>query len=183
MARSRRWAGAQAFHLAGLVIAGALFSSVALAQNDACRLIPDKRDPADLILRCGDRLTVKPAPGASYRPVPGATQYPDAVQLDSGAILIEYHRDKASKEGRGGFQILAPHAIAAVRGTRWAMEVQGGRTSCVVLSGIVAVSSRATVETVTLTAGDGVDVTAAPGPLKVNRWGIERVSALLSRFK
>ena len=91
----------------------------AVAQTSACTLVPDKRNPNDKILRCGTELTVTPAPGTVYRPGPaGADGLPTSVQLDSGALLIEFNPKR-----RHEFQILTPQAIASVRGTKWAMDV------------------------------------------------------------
>jgi FecR protein len=151
----------------------------ALAQVNVCVLSPDKRSPNDKILRCGAALTVRPAPDTLYRPLDaGSNRPPDAVQLDSGALLIEFH--PAGK--RRDFQILTPHAIAAVRGTRWAVEVKPGQSSVFVLSGAVQVARASTRAAVLLRPGQGVDVTDADGPLQVKRWAPERVRALLARF-
>jgi hypothetical protein len=142
-------------------------------------LIPDKRSPDDRILRCGTTLTVQPAPGTAYRPLDGGSNGPPAkVQLDSGALFIEFH--PAGK--RRNFQILTPQAIASVRGTTWAMEVKPGQSSTLVLSGVVRVTRANGPAAVVLRSGQGVDVTDADGPLQVKRWAPERVKALLGRF-
>lgn len=151
------------------------------AQNQAgpCELIPDKRSPDDRILRCGGTLAVQPAPGTVYRPLDaGPNGPPGAVRLDSGALIIEFH-----PAGNGpGFQIRTPQAIASVRGTEWAVEVQSGQTSVLVLTGAVRVSRSNGAAAVTLQRGQGVDVTDARGPLEVTTWPLGRVRALLARF-
>jgi hypothetical protein len=76
--------GLSLFLLAGVVPAA--------AQSGACTLVPDKRNPNDKILRCGTELTITPAPGTVYRPGPaGADGLPTSVQLDKGALLIEFN--------------------------------------------------------------------------------------------
>jgi len=145
----------------------------------ACAFAPDERDPSVKILRCGDNLTVRAAHGARYRPVYArGLPLPTAVRLDSGAILIEFHPSADQDQ----FQILAPLAIAAVRGTKWAMEVTSARNSTLVLSGMVAVTNRRLSQYVNLSDGEGVDITPNDSALVRKRWGEARVRALLSRF-
>lgn len=145
----------------------------------ACHLIPDAGVPSHKIMRCGAELTVTPAPGAQFRPVfsPGQP-IPSAVRLDSGALLIEFHPSERAK----AFEILTPLAIAAVRGTKWAVEVASKQTSAFVVSGTVAVTNRRLSQYVVLTAGEGVDVTPADTTMIQKRWGEARVRALLGRF-
>jgi ferric-dicitrate binding protein FerR (iron transport regulator) len=152
----------------------------AQAQSDTCTLRPNKHNQNERILRCGTDLTVQPAPGTAYRPVDaGERGPPAAVRLDSGALLIEFHPTKQRRD----FQILTPLAIAAVRGTRWAVEARPDRTSVLVLTGAVNVSrANAAATAVVLQSGQGVDVTPEGGPLRVERWRPERVKALLARF-
>jgi hypothetical protein len=130
---------------AAILVATALIGSAlpgskfALAAGGACALVPSERDPSEKILQCGQELTVRPAHGTSYRPIyKTGQQLPAAVRLDNGALLIEFHPDGQQIE----FQILTPLAVAAVRGTKWAMEVSAVRTSTLVLEGAVAVTSR-----------------------------------------
>jgi hypothetical protein len=130
-------------------------------------------------LRCGQTLTVQPAQGTRYRPI--FTQghpVPTGARLDDGALLIEFHPSGGDRD----FQILTPLAIAAVRGTRWAMEVSRARTSTLVLSGAVAVTSRRLNQYVVLTEGQGVDVSAQDTALTRKTWREARIRALLARF-
>jgi hypothetical protein len=107
----------------------------ALAQSGACVLSPDKRNPSEQILRCGSELKITPAPGTQYHPASTRQDgVPSSVQLDSGALLIEFHANR-----RRGFQILTPATIASVRGTKWATEVKPGQSSTLVLEGRVTV--------------------------------------------
>jgi hypothetical protein len=165
----------------------------ASAQSGTCVLSPDKRNPADKILRCGTELTITPAPGTVYYPAPpGADGLPASVQLDSGALLIEFNSKR-----RHEFQILTPQAIASVRGTKWAMEVKPGQTSALVLLGEVTVARKDAAETVVVGPGQGVDLPGTEGggtttrslntgvkppPIGVQRWTPERVKSLLARF-
>ena len=163
---------------AAVLLSACLANQFAMAQAGVCVLSPDKRSPKDQILRCGAALTVRPAPGTLYRPLDGAGGPPGAVQLDDGALLIEFHPTGERRD----FQILTPHAIASVRGTAWAIEVKPGRSSVVVLNGVVEVARARTGTAVLLGRGQGVDVTDAGGPLQVKRWAPGRVRALLARF-
>jgi hypothetical protein len=164
----------------------------AAAQSGACVLIPDKRNPSDKILRCGSDLVITPAPGTVYRAAPPAEDgLPASVQLESGALLIEFHSKR-----RQEFQILTPQAIASVRGTKWALEVKPGQTSTLVLLGQVAVARKdTTADSVLVGPGQGVDVanvdagktvrslgSAKPPPIGVKKWAPERVNELLARF-
>jgi FecR protein len=164
----------------------------AFAQSGACVLTPDKRNPNDQILRCGTELTITPAPGAVYHLAAAAEDGPpSSVQLDSGALLIEFHSKRRSE-----FQILTPQAIASVRGTKWAMEVKPGQTSTLVLLGQVTVARKDVTEEVVVGPGQGVDVSGEdagkvvrsmsagrkPPPIGVKKWAPDRVKALLARF-
>jgi hypothetical protein len=113
------------------------------------------------------------------------------IELDSGALLIEFHFKR-----RREFQILTPQAIASVRGTKWAMEVKPGQTSTLVLRGQVTVARKDAAEEVVVGPGQGVDVSnadagktvrsmsgsAKPAPIGVKKWAPDRVKALLARF-
>ena len=145
----------------------------------ACALVPNGRLPSGKILQCGQTLTVRPAPGASYQPLyKKGDPLPVAIRLNDGALLIEYH--PASSKDK--FQILTPLAIAAVRGTKWAMDVTKAQTSTLVVRGTVAVTNRRLNQFVVLNEGQGVDITPTDTTLLAKTWGDERVRALLSRF-
>jgi ferric-dicitrate binding protein FerR (iron transport regulator) len=145
----------------------------------ACALVPNERMPSEKILQCGDTLTVRPAHGTRYQPLfKKGTPLPVGIRLNDGALLIEYHPASPNEK----FQILTPLAIAAVRGTKWAMDVTRAQTSTLVLSGAVAVTNRRLNQFVVLTEGQGVDITATDTSMVQKRWGEARVRALLSRF-
>ena len=167
-----------------VVIAAALFIAAIAGPPHAqaagaCALVPNERMPTEKILQCGDALTVRATQDARYQPLyKRGDPLPVGIRLDSGALLIEYH--PASPQER--FQILTPLAIAAVRGTKWAMEVVPGRTSTLVLAGSVAVTNRRLNQYVVLTWGYGVDITPADTSMVQKLWKEARVRALLSRF-
>ncbi|WP_118134989.1 FecR family protein [Oceanicella sp. SM1341] len=101
----------------------------------------------------------------------------EEIGLRSGAAWIE----DAPAPGHT-FQIRTPHAIASVRGTVWAVDVDSGATAVFVAEGQVAVAhADAPSRPVLLGPGEGVDV--VPGaPLEVKTWGAARVAALMERF-
>src|ERR1700712_3189635 len=102
----------------------------------------------------------------------------DSVELSSKALLLEVPK----KSGGNRFQVTTPQAIAAVRGTKWAVDAAEGKTSVFVVNGRVAVGRRTGSHTVTLGRGEGVDVEATRGPLTVKRWPKARVAALMARL-
>lgn len=101
----------------------------------------------------------------------------DSVELSSKALLIEVPK----KPGRKRFDVLTPQAIAAVRGTKWAVDAEGAKTSVFVVDGSVSVARRTGRGSVVLGPGEGVDVEPA-GDLIVKRWPPARVSALMARL-
>jgi hypothetical protein len=84
------------------------------------------------------------------------------------------------KRGGNHFQVITPQAIAAVRGTKWAVDSAEGKTSVFVVNGRVSVARRAE-RGIVLGPGEGVDVEAT-GPLTVKRWAPARVAALMARL-
>ena len=171
--------------LLGATIAAAFLFVAVIAGQDparaagACALVPNERMPSEKMLQCGENLTVRAAPGARYQPLyKKGDPLPVAIRLNDGALLIEYH--PASQKEK--FQILTPLAIAAVRGTKWAMDVTKAQTSTLVINGTVAVTNRRLNLFVVLNEGQGVDITPADTSVVAKTWGDERVRALLSRF-
>ncbi|KQT03530.1 MULTISPECIES: FecR domain-containing protein [Bradyrhizobium] len=101
----------------------------------------------------------------------------DAVELSSKALLVDVPR----KPRGTPFKVLTPQAIAAVRGTRWAVDVADIKTAVFVADGRVGVTRRTGGRGVVLGPGEGVDVEAT-GPLTVKTWGQPRVDALMARL-
>jgi ferric-dicitrate binding protein FerR (iron transport regulator) len=131
------------------------------------------------ILRCQRGLTITVEPGARFtledRDRDGTI---DQARVRRKAVLLEAPKGKA----RTGFRVITPQAIAAVRGTVWAVDVQKHRTSVFVVRGRVAVRRLAAKTRVYLGPGEGVDVYGRVGSLTVERWPAARASALLARF-
>jgi ferric-dicitrate binding protein FerR (iron transport regulator) len=151
----------------------------AVSQSGECGLVADHRNPTERILRCGDDLVVRTAHGTRYYPIDQhGKEPPTALRLDAGALMIEFHPRDAQKN----FQILTPHAIAAVRGTKWVVDVHPTRTSTLVISGAVAVARLHAEPPVVLKPGEGADISSGTGPIAAKRWPRKRVRALLARF-
>ena len=101
----------------------------------------------------------------------------DSVELSNKALLLEVPK----KPGRTRFDVVTPQAIAAVRGTKWAVDAEGAKTSVFVVDGRVSVARPAGRGSVVLGAGDGVDVEPS-GDLIIKRWPPARVTALMARL-
>ncbi|MBV8106235.1 MAG: FecR domain-containing protein [Hyphomicrobiales bacterium] len=146
---------------------------------ERCTLSPYEHDASLKVLRCGESLVVRSSRDAKYEPLaPAGGETPTAIELDDGALLIEFHPSAQQRE----FQILTPLAIAAVRGTKWAVEVTAARTSTLVFDGAVSVANRRLRQSVVLTKGQGVDVTPSDTSVVRKQWGDARIQALLSRL-
>jgi ferric-dicitrate binding protein FerR (iron transport regulator) len=132
------------------------------------------------VLQCPQGLTITLEAGASLTLSDSdGNGGPESSQLDGKAILIESPDGGAA----AAFEVVTPQAIAAVRGTRWAVDAQDGKTSVFVIRGRVDVRRAAGGrEGVILGPGEGVDVGGAAGPLEVRRWPPARVDALLARL-
>ena len=130
-------------------------------------------------LRCEGGVTIVAENGARFtlqdRDGNGRV---NSAELSSKALLLEVPK----KQGGNRFQVITPQAIAAVRGTKWAVDAAEGKTSVFVVNGRVAVGRRTGSHSVTLGAGEGVDVEATRGPLTIKRWPAARVAALMARL-
>lgn len=133
-------------------------------------------DPPRIVFQCANGLVIE-AEAASAFDIDETTGQvrPDRVDLDGEAVLIEVN------PGSGPFQVRTPHAIAAVRGTIYVVDVSAERTSVFVVRGQVAVARPDGSDEVVLGPGEGVDV--APGaPFSPATWSQERAAGLMSRF-
>jgi ferric-dicitrate binding protein FerR (iron transport regulator) len=130
-------------------------------------------------LRCAGGVTIVAEDGAQFRLQDrdhnGAV---DSVDLHSKALLL----DAPAQRPGHRLVVTTPQAIAAVRGTRWAVDATPTSTSVLVLGGQVTVNRRAGKAGVVLGPGEGVDVEAGAGQLTVKRWPEARVAALLARL-
>lgn len=149
------------------------------AQTVDCTVAARAAPPGE-VLTCRDGLVIHTERGTLYRLIDrNRDRRPEGAELTERALLIEL---PPGGRGRSRFQIRTPHAIASVRGTIWAAEVTAARTSVFVQRGVVAVARQRSRRTVTLRAGDGVDVEGTAEPLVVRRWAPQRAAALLARF-
>lgn len=156
-----------------------LLSGAAVAQQANVKCTSANPMNAAQTLQCEGGVTIVAENGAQY--MIGDANHDgrvDAVELSSKALLLEVQR----KQGGRKFQVNTPQAIAAVRGTRWAVDVAEGKTSVFVVHGKVNVGRRSGADRqVVLGPGEGVDVEAS-SPLVVKRWAPARVSALMARL-
>ncbi len=162
------------------LFAFALCVGTASAQSNksGCALEPIGGTSRQL-LRCQGGLTIIAESGARYtltdRNRDGKA---DAARLQSKALLLDFAQGSSGT----GFQVSTPQAIAAVRGTKWAVDVASGKTSVFVVRGQVTVRRPVASAGVLLGPGQGVDVDQGTGALTVKRWPAARVSALMARF-
>ena len=134
---------------------------------------------AQEVLRCPDGLTIIVEKGARYSLADrNSDGHVDAARLRGKALLL----DLPKRESTRRFEVITPQAIAAVRGTKWVVDVQGGKTSVFVVRGQVDVRRPASSAAVALGPGQGVDVEAGGGQLVVKRWPPARVAALMARL-
>ena len=159
--------------LAGALLSGG--SAMAQPANAGCTSAPAMLGPQ--VLRCENAITIVAESGARFelrdRNRDGQV---DSVELSSKALLVD-----VPKKGRLRFNVVTPQAIAAVRGTKWAVDAEGAKTSVFVVNGRVSVARVAGRGGVVLGPGEGVDVEPA-GALVVKRWGAPRVAALMARL-
>lgn len=155
-----------------------MWSIPGFAQTAGCE-VSQLQDPARTVLTCPNGVRITAEEGTTFELQDRSSAAgPEAARLDAKALLLEAPAGAVE----GGFEVITPQAIAAVRGTKWAVDVAEGKTSVFVVTGRVAVSREAGGASVELGPGDGVDVEAGTAPLTVRQWGAARVAALLARF-
>ena len=172
-------ARAASIAIAGLAFSGSgLRTGAALAQsiNLGCTSAPTAF--GSQTLRCPTAITIVSESGATFelrdRDRDG---HVDSVELSNRALLL----DVPKQPSRSKFDVVTPQAIAAVRGTKWAVDAEVTRTSVFVVNGRVRVARPNGRGSVVLAAGDGVDVEPS-GKLIVKRWPPARVTALMTRL-
>jgi hypothetical protein len=151
---------------------------VASAQQSTKGCSSEQQSGAAQTLRCRDGLIIVAEDGAKFT-LQSKGGNVDGVDLQSKAVLV----DAPKQKDKNRFQVITPQAIAAVRGTKWAVDAQGSRTSVLVLDGQVAVRRPSGGAQVVLSPGEGVDVEPGNEPLVVKRWAQPRVDALLARLR
>ena len=161
------------------IICVSLGVGIASAQPASMGCTSDRLPNAAQTLHCRGGVTIVAENGATFtlqsRSRNGDV---DSVDLQSGALLVDAPRQR----GKSHFEVTTPQAIAAVRGTKWAVDTKDARTSVLVLRGQVAVRRAAGPGQVVLGPGQGVDVDPGADPLIVKRWPQPRVDALLARL-
>ncbi len=152
--------------------------TVAAAQPAPAGCSANQPANAPQTLHCPGDLTIVAEDGAKFTLQSLDKNSVDSVNLQSKALLV----DAPKQRGKRRFRVTTPQAIAAVRGTKWAVDVQQTRTSVLVLRGQVAVRRPTGAGQVVLGPGDGVDVEPGTAPLDIKRWPQPRVDALLARL-
>ena len=161
------------------IICACLGVDVASAQPATMGCSSEHLSNAAQTLRCRGGVTIVAEDGAMFTlQSHNRSGNVDSVDLQSKALLV----DAPKQRGGNRFEVTTPQAIAAVRGTKWAVDAQETRTSVLVLRGQVAVRRSAGAGQVVLGPGQGVDVDPGTGPLIVKRWPQPRVDALLARL-
>jgi FecR protein len=155
-------------------------ADVASAQQSTMGCTSEQKPNSVQTLRCRGDLIIVAEDGAKFTlQSHDKSGDVDAVDLQSKALLVDAPKQKAKQR----FQVITPQAIAAVRGTKWAVDAQETRTSVLVLRGQVAVRRPSGAGQVLLGPGEGVDVDrGSTDPLVVKRWPQPRVDALLARL-
>jgi len=151
---------------------------VASAQQSTMGCSSEQKPGTAQTLRCRDGLIIVAEDGAKFT-LQGRSGEVTGVELQNKAVLV----DAPKQKGKNRFQVITPQAIAAVRGTKWAVDAQESRTSVLVLNGQVAVRRPKGGAEVVLGAGDGVDVESGADTLVVKRWAQPRIDALLARLR
>lgn len=165
--------------LAGAALSVAVMATAAFAQSSGGCQVEALQNPPRTALTCPNGVRIVAEDGTVFELQDRSDAAgPEAVRLDGQALLLEAPAGAVE----GGFEVITPQAIAAVRGTKWAVDVAGGKTSVFVVTGRVAVSREQGAPSVELGPGEGVDVEAGDAPLTVRKWGAPRVAALLARF-
>jgi ferric-dicitrate binding protein FerR (iron transport regulator) len=162
-----------------LLIGALLLGDSAVAQQGTARCASAGSTIVAQTLQCDGGVTIVAENGAQYTLRDNNRDGRiDTAELNSKALLLDVH----GKSSRKRFRVNTPQAIAAVRGTRWAVDVAEGKTSVFVVHGRVNVGRSASRgHTVALGPGEGVDVEGS-APLVVKRWAPARVSALMARL-
>src|SRR4029450_12203043 len=112
-----------------VIICATAGADAASAQQSTKSCSSEQQPGAAQTLRCRDGLIIVAEDGAKFT-LHSKGGNVDGVDLQSKAVLVD-----APKQKGKSFQVITPQAIAAVRGTKWAVDAQGSRTSGLVLAG------------------------------------------------
>src|SRR5262245_7722816 len=127
---------------AGFIALTSLFLACAQAVSQpagpGCTSSPSPN--ATQTIRCDNGITIVAESGARFELKDNNRDgHIDTIELSNKALLVEVPK----KPGGNRFKVQTPQAIAAVRGTRWAVDASDGKTAVFVADGRVAVSRRA----------------------------------------
>lgn len=155
-----------------ILAAGSLTATALLAQTPPNCEVVQAKNPDRQVFECAGGLIIEAEAAAQI----GFGDTGDTITVERGATLVEV------TPGTERSQIRTPHAIAAVRGTIYLVDVTADSTAVFVVRGTVEVHHRkGSARHVVLGPGEGVDV--SPGTrLTVKTWGASRVAALMARF-
>ena len=174
------FAVSKALNLAAVAATILLSTIPAFSQSGSLGCIL-KRMPSGHSLHCQNGVIIQAEKDSRYALIDrNGDGLADGVRLRNKGLLLDARRRLSP---RSGFVVVTPQAIAAVRGTKWAVDVQGGKTAVFVVNGIVSVEKTVSGDLVNLRRGQGVDVDRSAAPLVVKRWPAARVAALLGRFR
>jgi hypothetical protein len=152
---------------------------MAVSQNRSACALEQVGGTKRHVIRCSGGLSIVVEAAARYRLLDrNRDGTVDAVELRSKALLIDLPTQRRSST----FEVVTPQAVAAVRGTKWAVDVAPGKTAVFVVRGNVGVRKASGGQEVGLSAGQGVDVGPQTQRLTVRRWGRPRIAALMARL-
>jgi hypothetical protein len=155
-----------------------LLAEAALAQPAYLGCTSTPTASGSQMLRCPTAITIVSESGAQFELRDrNRDGHVDSVELSNRALLLKVPK----QQGRARFEVVTPQAIAAVRGTQWAVDAEGVKTSVFVVNGRVRVARPVGRGSVVLRAGEGVDVEPS-GEVTVKRWPPARVTALMARL-
>jgi ferric-dicitrate binding protein FerR (iron transport regulator) len=165
--------------LACAAFASVLSIEIAAAQTSSTGCSTVSQTTTAQTLHCEGGITIVAENGARYSLKD--THHDgriDTVDLGSKALLLEVPKQPRDRT----FQVTTPQAIAAVRGTKWAVDATDDKTSVFVAKGRVSVGRTGGAgQRAVLGPGEGVDV-GSSGPLIVKKWASARVDALMARL-
>lgn len=153
------------------------WTAAAQAQDGQfCVATENAAQPARQVVECGNAVSIEREAGAELTIQERANNAaPRVIELKRGAILIDVTPGSATTLVR------TPHALATVRGTTYIVDADQDTSAVFVIEGQVAVQRANDASTVTLSAGEGADVTLT-APMTVQTWSETRARALLARF-
>jgi hypothetical protein len=150
----------------------------ALEVGDA--IVTEAGGKAKLLLNDGTIVSVGEKARLLLAQYQGAANgYRTRLRAEQGAMRFLFQR--ALELSR--FEVETETAVAAVRGTRWLMDVEPGHTAVALLDGSVAVTARGAPggEVVLDRPGQGTDVRTGQAPTPPAIWGAQRFATVLSR--